>query len=288
MIFAQLLAIIYVLGGRTVNWLYIRKQSQKSNNPIALNFVLFLLALVVGSIAIMFLGTSVYIPKPLTIIMLILAGFFYVIANNLKFVALKRIDLSTVTLISQLSLIAGTITPFLIGSASYNNLLGLGILLVFLGNCLIVFNKRSLKQFSLDKYIVYSIVAAFALGWAGVVYDLVKNEVSLLLAFVIYGAVEIVMMMFTKQVSAKKVAEEIKIHGNVLLPMAIFWFASGSSIMVAIKYLGIILGTIIVNVSVVTIVFAGAIFLKERNDLVKKLFATIIVFVGTLLAVFNK
>lgn len=288
MIFPQLLAVFYVLGGRTLNWMYIRQHSQKSANPIALNFVLFLLALVIGCLAILFLGTTVYIPKPYTIIMLVIAGFFYVIANNLKFEALKRIDLSVVALISQLSLLAGTLTPFLIGTAKYNHFLGLGILLVFFGNCLIVFNKKSLTRFSLDKYIVYSIIAAFALGWAGVVYDLIKNEISLLLAFVIYGSIEIVMMMFSRQVTAKNVAEEVKIHGNVLLLMALFWFASGTSILVAIKYLGIILGTIIVNVSVVTIVLAGIIFLKERDDLLKKLLATIIVFAGTLLAVLNK
>lgn len=285
---SQILAVLYVLSGRTLNWLYVRKQSQKSNNPIALNFVLFLMALVVGALAILFLGTTAFVPKPYTIIMLVIAGFFYVIANNLKFEALKRIDLSAVTLISQLSLLAGTLTPFLIGTAKYNHLLGLGILLVFLGNCLIVFNKKLLAKFSLDKYIVYSIVAAFALGWAGVVYDLIKNEISLLLAFVIYGAIEIIMMMFSKQVSVKNVAEEITIHGKVLLPMALFWFASGTSILVAIKYLGIILGTIVVNVSVVTIVMSGIIFLNERQDLLRKLLATIVVFAGTLLVVINR
>ena len=240
-----------------------------------------------AGLIILLLGVDSFKPTPSVVFYLVLASFLYFLANALRVVSLKYTDVSIVSVIGQLSLVSAALVSFLTGRDVFNPILGLGIMVVVIGNTLLVYKQGILKRLKADKYLFMAIIGALALGLAGVSYDVVKNEVPTLLALLIIGVLMAIFLLPLNNVNQKTISWEIKLHGKILLPMGVLWFASGSAVLLSINVFGVVAGTVVASISLLTTVLSGIIWLKERDSIARKLTAGLIVSIGTLMVVLD-
>ncbi len=288
MIVSQILASLFVISARTSNWLLIRKHSKSSNDPFSFNALVNAGAAFVATIPLLLFGVTSFHPEPKTILLVIAASSVMFLANLFRVVALKHIDVSIVSTLGQISLLVSTFVAFAIGAASYNHLLGIGIFTVFTGNILLFFEPNTKNKWIWNKYLGLSIAGAICLGLGSVIYDSVKQEVPVLLYILFSLSFQFMLHLLLPQVSVKKLCQEIKNANWKLILIASFWYLSGTSVIVSIKTMGIVMGVIVANFALVTITLSSFLVLHEKSRLLQKLIAAVIVFIGTVITILNK
>ncbi len=284
---SQIFATIFVLSARTSNWLLVRKYSRDSKDPLSFNAVINALSALFAGLAIFLVGVDTFYPSPKVIGLVLAAAGVMFLANILRVFSLKHIDVSVVSTLGQLSLLVSTFLSFILGMAHYNHLLGLGILAVFGGNVLLFFDPKAKNKWVWNKYLALSVIGAICLGLGSVIYNSVKADIPLLLYILVSLTTQFLLNLLIPKVTAKSVSHEIRTLGWRSLVVGLFWFLSGTSVVVAIKTMGIVLGVIVGNFALVTITLFSFIVLKEYSRAWQKLVATLIVFGGTLLVVLN-
>lgn len=258
---------------------------ENESRPIAYSmFFQFLTGIVLGVVGFLFADMS--LPSNFSGLLwnLILMVILYAFSNILIFKSLKQIEASKFSIIfatrSFFTVLASSLLlkEFLTGSQF------LGVLLIFSG--VILVNLKSSK-FSFDKGSLFALLAALAFGSAN------TNDRFLLGSFNIYPYITIgfiassllMAAVYPKELKHIKIFLDKKILKKMLILSVLYAF-NAVAFFAALQKSDNSSQVASVNLtSVIATVALAAIFLKERDNLGKKVISAILSFVGLLLLV---
>lgn len=219
------------------------------------------------------------------IIPLIFVSIVTVLGNVVYFKAQKKLDAGTTQVAFSSILIWGVILSILILNSSFSYKQLVGIVLMLLAIILIQYRKGSNKY---DVNVLYILVSAFFFAFFQVISASISKKVgtSTYLIFPYFGNSLILLIVFLKQV----VADFNKLKTQLKNTWTRTLFASGSTLLyTTFSYLaykvapdsGVVV--VLLTCQVVLSVIFGAIFLKEREFLLRKLLAAVLAFVSAYL-----
>lgn len=207
---------------------------------------------------------------PTPYLILFLASLFYAINNRLQTSARKHLEVSTFSVLSQLSFVFLTILSllFLREAFSINKLLA--IFLILAGNCLLLISAGKLI---FNKYIVTAGLSALS-GAIGVFISVgVSRQFNLPFYIALTFIIPALILKFVKSVSLKEIINSGRINLKNYLLAGAFW---GFAILFSLRamHLGEISTVAPLQALTVLInVLSGYIFMKERSLVFKKLTA---------------
>lgn len=217
--------------------------------------------------------------------LLFLSTLFYAVHDVLKSVGFKKLDVSVVAVFSQLAKVFMIVLGVVIFREKLTQIELFGIILVVLGSALISFKKN---KFKINKYIWAIIVASLFFAFAMIIDVGISTQFNLAFYFFILYLIPSILISISMKIKFIDLKKEFFRTKNT---PNLFIFASlCSSIGMLLYLLSLRQGqvSIVAPLSSVTVllnVLAGYIFLKERDDLVKRIIASILVIVGIFLLV---
>jgi drug/metabolite transporter (DMT)-like permease len=221
---------------------------------------------------------------PILILLLIIACIFYAINDRLQTTSRKHLPVSTFSIIAQLS----TVFLILFGFTVFRNpfvwskLFGAGLIL--LGNIILLYRNG---KFELTKYVVIGILATAALAVAMSIDIGISKQFNLPFYIMLTLVIPASMITVGERIKPMEVAQEFKDKNRIFyLACGIAW---GLAIFFSLRsyQLGGQVTTIVPlqAVSVLLNVIIAYIFLKERENSLKKLVAAFLVISGICLTV---
>lgn len=214
---------------------------------------------------------------------IILACVFYAISDRLQTTARKNMEVSVFSIVNQVS----TIFLIMYGALIFRESLGLIKLLgaiAILGGNMVLFYKAG--KFAINKYIVITVLAALSFTTALTIDISISRQINLPIYIMFTLLVPAIMLFIAERLSVKKIANEFRSGGKkyylitgviwgllVLFSLRSFQFGEVTKI-VPLQATGVLLNVIV-----------AFIFLKERDSLLKKLFAATLVILGIYLTV---
>jgi len=263
---------------------YYRKVA-KDSKDIASTFVI--ITLILSATFLLFVPFfELRIPRSPSIYgWLLLSVLFYVVNDRTKASGFQKLDVAIVSVVTQLS------KAFIVlyGIFLFKEKLSLpnwaGIVLLFVGSILVMY-KRGIWQF--NKYVGYLIIGSFAFATAMMIDVKISSHFSL----PIYLFLVFVLPMVIIYLLEKRNWQTLKQDFNANSKRKKYFFITGISFaLTALFYLlALRQGKVSVvaplsSVTVLLNVLAGYIFLKEKDDLGKRLIAAVLVIIGVFLLV---
>lgn len=216
-----------------------------------------------------------------TYIFLGIACIFYAITDRVNTTARRGLDVSTYSILGQLS------TVFLIvwGIVFFKEAIILkkiiGAILILLGNIIVLYKKG---KFELNKYVIFSLLGNLAMS-IGVSVDVGisdKFNMPIYVAFTLI--IPSLMILLVDRVKTSDVFKELK-EGN---KKAIFFVSGSWGIMIITMLRAYQFGSVttiapIASVTTILNVFVAYFLLREKDSLLKKILAALIVILGIIL-----
>jgi len=215
-------------------------------------------------------------------LLLLLSSFLWAITTIFLFKALQLLEASEVTIVSTLRVVITIVASVIFLNEVFNiqNILGAVIIVI---STLLVVNLKN--GFKLNKGLIYTLLMALFAGLAIVIdsanvqhydvlaYNTITNFLIGLMILAFYPRAIKQWRHFTQLNFLKK-----------MLPLGIFSTAQGIMYLMALTYVGNTaqIGTIR-QASVIITVLLAVIFLNEKDNLARKLLATILVTIGVFL-----
>jgi len=275
-------AIVSVFGVFIATLLERVLMKEENSNPISYAIIFQFL---VGFIS---LGFTLLLNKfvlPTNINLLprfLVSSFLWAGMTVFNFKAIKTLTAGEITILGT----SGTVISILLGVLFLGETLKisgiLGILLIFLA--IIIINTEKLS-FNSKKGVFFALLSAVCGGIA------VVNDAVILKSYEAFSYMTIIsllpglilLLLFPKQfIESKKLINLKRIR--LMIVFCIFYSIQGIAYYLAFqKDAPVSQLSPLVRSSIVLTVLLGAIFLKERQDLVKKLFAAVIVSAGAIL-----
>lgn len=276
-LFYAFLAIIFSV----IYYLLSRILSVKSKNPRAFSVVFNLTGAFVSSLLILVEPFSLHDISIRIILFTFLSTVFMALFERNQFYARKYIPASSVSIIFKLSPAVTVLVSILIWGESFTIKKLLAILLIFTANVLVVY--KGLKLSELKKGLKYALLASSSLGiaWAldkqaSIGYSLSLYSTLLWLAPAIYN-------VFLPPIPLKTLIREVKIASWKIILLALanvlnyYFILKTFSLTEASKAIPV------TTSSTVFVVLFAALFLKEKDNLFKKLFAAILIIFGVII-----
>ena len=218
-------------------------------------------------------------------ILLLLSNFLYVGNDLLKFIGFKKLDVSVVSIFYQLAKVFMIILGVIIFHEQLTLIEIIGIILIMFGSSLVAFKKN---KFKINKYIWAIIGASLFFALAMTIDVGISAQFNLAFYFFVLYFVPAVLIIIGKQIKFIDLKEEFFRTKNS--PKFFIMASLCSSIGMLFYLLALRQGqvSIVAPLSSVTVllnVLAGYIFLKERDDLTKRIIASILVIVGVFLLI---
>jgi drug/metabolite transporter (DMT)-like permease len=223
---------------------------------------------------------------PVIYVTLAIACVFYAINDRLNTTARKHIEVSTFSILAELSsvfLIVIGLTvfrePFLVGKI-------IGAIIVMTANVLLVYKKG---RFNLNKYTIFAILAQFAYSTAISIDIGISKNFNLPIYIMLTLAIPALLIFLFEKHSVKEITNEWN-NGN-----KVYFVITGLSWNLAILFmlrayqLGPI--TTITPVAASAVLFnvlVAALFLKEREEITKKVILAILTVIGISMTVWFK
>jgi transporter family protein len=251
-----------------------------TTDPIAFAIYFQLLA---GLVALPFAIFAVHTPQfNLVIIgMLIANSMLYAFVNILGFLALKAIELSQSAILSSVSSLWILIGGVLFFNETINFKKVLGILLIILGIIVVFFHKKRMQPFSLPHIFILLSTIFIAIGGLLDKYLIDYFEISSY-QFITYFLQAIFTALLVPQV-IKDIQPLIKfnMHNLMIIVAACIINLGVFSYFFALKQGGEIsnISPILQTSTIITIILSS-LLLKERDNLLKKILAAAIIFIG--------
>ena len=251
-----------------------------SRNDGALTILLQFLG---GLIALLFVPLfKLQFPSDIkTYIFLGIACIFYAITDRVNTTARRGLDVSTYSILGQLS------TVFLIawGIIFFKEEIILkkilGAMLILIGNIIVLYRKG---KFELNKYVIYSILGNLAMS-IGVSVDVgISDKFNMPIYVALTLIIPSLMILLVDRVKISDVVNEYK-EGN---KKSILLVSSSWGIMIITMLRAYQFGSVttiapIASITTILNVFVAYFLLKEKNSLMKKVIAAMIVILGIVL-----
>ncbi len=258
-----------------------RKLSVKSENPRALSIVFNACSALIALFLFSF-DKWWYQPVPTYIwALVILSIILYTIFEGTHFYGRKHIDASTASIIFRLNTVISVLMSFIFlhESITFNKVLA--TLLILFGTYLVTVKNFILK---LNKGLIYILVATFALG---LVRPVDKTAASFFsppfYTFLVYAGPVFLMPFFPRLIKFQELIQEIKL-GTWLLPLlGLINIFEYYFMIKAYALADASMVVPVVSLSTILTVIVGIIFLGERDNILKKIIAGILAFIGLLL-----
>ena len=216
-----------------------------------------------------------------TYLFLGIACIFYAIADRVNTTARRGLDVSTYSILGQLT----TVFLIIFGIVLFKETIILrkmiGAVLILLGNVIVLYKKG---KFEFNKYVILSIIGNLAMS-IGVSVDVgISDQFNMPIYISATLIVPALMVFLFERAKAKDVINEYKI-GN---KKAIYLVGSTWGLMILVMLRAYQFGSVttiapIASVTTILNVFVAYFLLKEKSSLLKKVLAALIVVLGIIL-----
>ncbi|XLQ19697.1 MAG: GRP family sugar transporter [Candidatus Moraniibacteriota bacterium] len=216
---------------------------------------------------------------------LVLAILFYTVNDRFKAVGFKHLDVSEVSVLTQLSKVFLMLYGVFIFKEYVSLENAIGAILIILGGIIITFKKG---VFVFNKYVVLLIVAALAMATALSIDVAISKHFNLALYLLVTFALPAVIVFVVERKDIHNLKKEYNLNKDTQK----HYFITGISFAFAILFYLMALRqgqvSVVAPLSSVVValnVLVGYLFLKEKNDPIKRSIAAILVIIGVFLLV---
>ena len=212
---------------------------------------------------------------------LFLSIIFYTLNDRLGTTARKGLEASTYIILKQLStvfmILAGIFffkEPFILNKI-------IGALLIVFSNILVFYKKNNFK---FNKYLILGILANISLAIALFLDVNYSNEFNLSFYILLTFLIPSILIFIFERIKLKSIIIEYKNSNKLILfTTSISW-----ALMMITKLKSYQLGSVLVvatlsSLTVILTVIISYFFLKEKDNLIKKIIAAILIIIGILL-----
>ena len=254
--------------------------TKSSKNDGALTILLQLLS---GLIVLLFIPLfKIQFPSDYrTYLLLGIACVFYAITDRVNTTARRGLDVSTYSILGQLS------TVFLIawGIIFFKEAIVIkkmiGALLILIGNVIVLYRKG---KFELNKYVVFSLLGNLAMS-IGVSVDVgISDQFNMPIYVALTLIVPSLILLLVDKVKISNVIDEFK-NGNKksIVLVGCTWGIMIITMLRAYQFGSVTTIAPIASITTILNVFVAYFYLKEKNSLLKKVLAALIVILGIVL-----
>lgn len=276
-IFFALLSALFGVGYGIVS----RKLSVNSKNPRALsivfNFTSSLLALILFSF-----DRWWFRPVPFDVwLYLLLAIILYAVFEGTHFYGRKYVDVSTASILFRLNTVISVAVSFIFLKELFTINKALATILILISTYLV-----SVKSFDLKfkKGLVYILIATLALGLVRPLDKIASTYFSLpLYTFAVYAGPVFFMSIFPKLIKFKELRNEFVMGGWKIVLLGAINILEYYFMIKAYQIADASLVIPVVSLSTVLTVLIGIVFLKERDNIIRKVIAGFLAFAGVIL-----
>lgn len=254
--------------------------TKKLSNAGALTILLELIGSIAVLISIPFFELK-FPSDPKVYIFLLLAIIFYAISDRVNTTVRSGIEASTFSIIKQLSTVFMIFAGILFFKEEFILNKFIGAILIIASNVLIFYKKENKKP---DKYVVLGIIANIFYTIALFLDVNISEEFNLPIYVAISLGLPMILIAIAEKITPKLVINEFK-NGNkpAIIATALTW-----SYMILVQLRAYQLGnvSIVAPLSALTVilnVIVGYIFLKEKDNLLKKIISAILIILGIVL-----
>ncbi len=214
-------------------------------------------------------------------IFIFIAIIFYTLHNRLSTVSRSGLESSTYIIIKQLPSVFMILIGILFFKEPFIITKIIGAFLIIFSNILIFYKKGSFK---IDKYVLLGIIANICMS-IGMIIDVnYSNEfnIAIYVFFIIF--VPVIIMFLVERVRLKDIILEYQYQDKLSLFITGICF----SLMMVVKIKSYNLGNASVvapisSLSVILSIIFGFLFLNEKNNLIKKIIASVFILLGVFL-----
>ena len=216
-----------------------------------------------------------------TYLFLGIACIFYAIADRVNTTARRGLEVSTYSILSQLSTVFLIIWGILFFKEAIVLKKIIGALLILTGNILVIYKKG---KFEFNKYVIFSILGNLALS-IGISVDVgISDKFSMPIYVAATLMIPSLMIFLVNRLKLSDVINEYK-NGNKksILLVGSSWGIMIVTYLKAFQYGSVTTIAPIASITTILNVFVAYFLLNEKNSLMKKILAALIVILGIVL-----
>lgn len=219
--------------------------------------------------------------NPFTYLFLFLAIIFYTVNDRLSTTVRSGLDGSTYLIIKQLSVVFMILNGFLLFKEKIIFKKVLGSLIILFSNFLIFYERR---KFRFNKYIFLGIIANLFMSIALLIDVSYSNEFNLPFYVFLILIVPALLILIFEKVTIKKIKNEY-INGNKkVIVLTSFSWAIMTIAKLRIYQLGeVVESAVFCSLTVILTVIVEYFFFNQKNKLLKKVVASIMILLGILI-----
>ena len=210
-----------------------------------------------------------------------LSIIFYAITDRVNTTVRSGIEASTFSILKQLSTTFLTLAGFLFLNEEFIFHKFLGAMLIILSNIFIFYKKG---EFKMNRYIGLGVLANLSFTIAMFLDVNLSKHFNLPFYVAMTLGIPAILIALTEKIKISEMKEEIKIaNKKVLLITGITWSLSIIAQLRAYQLQKVSIVAPICSLSVILNVIVGYLFLKERDNLPRKIIAAILIVISILL-----
>lgn len=216
-----------------------------------------------------------------TYLFLLIACIFYAITDRVNTTARRGLDVSTYSILGQLSTVFLIVWGILFFKESFVIKKIIGAILILLGNVVVLYKKG---KFELNKYVLFSLLGNFAMS-IGVSVDVgISDQFNMPIYVAATLIIPSLMIFLIDKIKFSDVVNEFK-DGNIkaICLVGISWGILIISMLRAYQFGEVTTIAPICSITTILNVFVAYLFLKEKDSLMRKIIAAIIVVLGIIL-----
>ena len=216
-----------------------------------------------------------------TYIFLGIACIFYAIADRVNTSARKGLEVSVYSILSQLSTVFIIAFGILVFKEDIIIKKLIGAALIIIANIFVIYRKG---KFEWNKYVLFSIIGNLAYA-IGVSVDVgISDQFNMPIYIGITLIVPSLLIMIFERINPKKIIEEFKAVNKVpLLTVCSIWGIMIISMLRAYKFGSVTTIAPICATTTILNVFVAYFLLKEKDSLLKKILAALLIIIGIIL-----
>ena len=216
-----------------------------------------------------------------TYIFLGIACIFYAITDRVNTTARRGLDVSTYSILGQLSTVFLIIWGIIFFKESVVLKKIIGALLILIGNVIVLYRKG---KFELNKYVIYSLLGNLAMS-IGVSVDVgISDKFNMPIYVALTLIIPSLMILLVDKVKTSDVVSEYKNgNRNAILFVSCSWGMMIIAMLRAYQFGSVTTIAPICSVTTILNVFVAYFLLNEKKSLLKKILAALIVVLGIIL-----
>ena len=254
--------------------------TKSSKNDGALTILLQFLS---GIIVLLFIPFFiVQFPSDIKVYLLLgVACVFYAITDRVNTTARRGLDVSTYSILGQLSTVFLIVWGLLFFKEAVVIKKIIGAALIILGNIIVLYKKG---KFELNKYVIYSLIGNLAMS-IGISIDVgLSDKFNMPIYVALTLIVPSLILFLVDKAKVSDIVNEYK-KGNKksILLVCASWGIMIITMLRAYQYGSVTTIAPIASITTILNVFVAYFYLKEKNAILKKILSAIIVILGIIL-----